>query len=221
MKGRVKGLLGGTAAIDDPMAHADAPASSATEHQALQVLTLAQRTSEEHVASARRQAGKICADARATAEQIVREAQAHAHGLRQEADRALADARAAAALIAQDAKAQADSARRNAEEILSGAQARADELAKLAQADADELSARAQQRYDDVVGSLAARRTALQKQIEALEKFDQEYRARLTAFMQGQLRALWVDEPRVSDEVEQPGPAQAAPAPVKKRPGQA
>jgi hypothetical protein len=37
-----------------------------------------------------------------------------------------------------------------------------------------------------VVGSLAARREALQQQIEALERFDREYRARLQAFMQSQ-----------------------------------
>jgi hypothetical protein len=44
---------------------------------------------------------------------------------------------------------------------------------------------------------------SLQQQIEALELFDREYRARLTAFMQGQLRALWVDQPQVDGELEQ------------------
>jgi vacuolar-type H+-ATPase subunit H len=219
MKSRVKGLLGGTAAIDEPMEQSGAPTNSATEHQALQVLTLAQRTSEEHVAGARRQAAKICADARATAEQIVREAQTHAHGLRQEADKALTDARAAAALIARDAKAQSDKVQRNAEGVLSEAQERADELAKNAQAEADELSHRAQQRYEDVVGSLAARREALQAQIEALEQFDRDYRARLTAFMQSQLRALWVDQPRMNGDVDQPGAGKAAPTPAQKSPG--
>jgi len=64
----------------------------------------------------------------------------------------------------------------------------------------------AQQRYEDIVGSLAAKREALQRQIEALEQFDGDYRARLTTFMQNQLRALWVDEPRVNEEeIEQSG----------------
>ena len=81
-------------------------------------------------------------------------------------------------------------------------------MAKGAQATADELMHQAQQRYEDVVGSLAAKREALQRQIEALEQFDRDYRARLTTFMQIQLRALWVDEPRVdAEEIEQSGSA--------------
>jgi hypothetical protein len=139
----------------------------------------------------------VGADARAAAEQIVREAQAHAHRLQQEAERTLAEAHGAAAQVAQDAQAHAEGARQHAEEMLGDAQAEAEELVKNAQADADELEHRAQQRYDDVVGSLAARREALQQQIEALEQFDRDYRARLTAFMQHQLRALWADQPHV------------------------
>ena len=41
-------------------------------------------------------ADKICADARAMAEQIVRDAQAHADELRRHADKTLSDARATA-----------------------------------------------------------------------------------------------------------------------------
>jgi cell division septum initiation protein DivIVA len=211
MRGRVKGLLGGGPAVDEPMVQGGPPGvpaqpgpvdglpgpTTATQHQALQILTLAQRTAEEHIANARRQADKVGADARAAAEQIVREAQAHAHRLQQEADRTLADSHAAAAQIAQDAQAHAEGARQHVEGMLADAQAEADELVKNAQADADELEHRARQRYDDVVGSLAARREALQQQIEALEQFDRDYRARLTAFMQSQLRALWADQPHV------------------------
>jgi cell division septum initiation protein DivIVA len=216
MKGRVKGLLGGMPPLDGPAEQTDAPSDPSAQRQALQVLTLAQRTAEEHVASAHQQADKICADARATAEQIARDAQAHADDLQRNADKALADARTTAARIARDAQAHADEVRRNADKTLSAAQARAEEIAKDAQANADELKHQAQQRYQDVVGSLAAKREALQQQIEALEHFDQEYRARLTAFMQTQLRALWVDEPHVDGEIE-PFDAvptiEAAPAP--------
>jgi len=62
-----------------------------------------------------------------------------------------------------------------------------------------------------VVGSLATKREGLQNQIEALEQFDREYRSRLTTFMQGQLRALWVDQPQLTDELPEPV---APPAPV-------
>lgn len=202
MKGRVKGLLGGTSIFDEPMEYMEQATDPNSQHQALQVLNLAQRTAEEHIANAQRQAEQIFAEARATAEQIVREAQAHAQGLRQEADQVLAEAHAAAAQIAQDAQAHADRAQNNAEDILSDARARADDLVKRAQSDTDELKHRAEQRYQDVVGSLATKREALQQQIEALEQFDREYRNRLTGFMQNQLRALWVNEPQVAGEMD-------------------
>jgi vacuolar-type H+-ATPase subunit H len=200
MKGRVKGLLTGTFPVTEPSEpQMDTPSSSLTDTHtnALQVLTLAQRTADEHIATAHRQADKICADARTTAQQIVRDAEAHANDLRREADKTLTDARATAEQIADEAQAHADETRRSADQALSEARARAEEIVKDAQANADELKHQAEQRYQDVVGSLATKREALQKQIEALEQFDQDYRTRLTTFMQGQLRALWVDEPHV------------------------
>jgi cell division septum initiation protein DivIVA len=173
--------------------------------QAVQMLTLAQRTGEEHVANALRQAEKIQSEAGATAEQIVRDAQAQAEAVRSEADKVLSDARARAAQIAKDAQTQADNARREGDKIVSDARARAAETAKEAQANADALKRQAQLRYEEMVGNLAAKREALQQQIEALQEFDREYRARLVTFMQGQLRALWVEEPHVDAEIEQPG----------------
>jgi cell division septum initiation protein DivIVA len=203
MKDRVKGLLAGTSPDNPAAEHIEVHSDPSAPRQALQVLTLAQRTAEEHVAGAHQQADKIQADAQAAAEQIVRDAQAHAHNVRREADKVLSDARAAAEKAAQDAQAHADETRQSAEKILADARAAAQATAAEAQANADELKLLAEQRYQDVVGSLAGKREALQRQIEALEQFDREYRARLTTFMQGQLRALWVDEPHVNAEIEQ------------------
>jgi cell division septum initiation protein DivIVA len=205
MKGRVKGLLGAPL-TNEHAAPMEALSEAAAQHQALQVLTLAQRTAEEHVNSARREADRIGGDARDTAAQIVRDAQTRVEVLQREAETALSEAHAATAQIARDAQAHAEQAQRDAEKILSDARIQADEVAKNAQANADELQHLAQQRYEDVVGSLAAKREALQQHIEALERFDREYRARLQAFMQTQLRALWVDEPQVDAEgLEHPG----------------
>lgn len=170
--------------------------------QALQVLTLAQRTAEEHVSTAHRQAQRIRADAEAAAEQIGRDANLHAQNVRREADKVLADAEEAAEQAALEAQKRIEEAQRNAEKILSDAQAEAEAIAANAEQNADEMRLQAHRRYDDIVGSLGARREALQGQIEALERFDREYRARLTTFMQGQLRALWVDQPQVSAELE-------------------
>jgi cell division septum initiation protein DivIVA len=203
-KGRAKGL-GSTSPVDEPEQPDVLPgADTDVQRQALQVLNLAQRTAEEHVASAHRQAEKILADSRAAAEQMVRDAQAHANDLQREADQVLSGARASAEQMAREAQTHAEGAQRDADKVLSDARAQATKIVEKARASAEELNHQAQQRYDDVVGSLAARREALQRQIEALEQFDQDYRARLTAFMQAQLRALWVDEPQVSAEIEQP-----------------
>jgi len=174
-KGRVKGLFAGTSPDHELPEQAHGLPEPAAQHQALQVLVLAQRTADEHVAGAQHQADKVRAEARAMAERIVRDAQTHADGVRRDADKILNDARA-----------------------------RAEETARDAQAKADGLDREAQQRYQDVVGSLAAKRAALQQQIEALQRFDRDYRAELRTFMQGQLRALGADEPPSNGDIRQP-----------------
>ncbi|MBU2668452.1 hypothetical protein KOI35_33560 [Actinoplanes bogorensis] len=191
---------------------AAAPGGAQPGNQALQVLTLAQRTAEEHVARAHHQADKIRTDALAAAEQVARDAQVHAHNVRREAEKILTDARAAAEQIARDSHARTEDARRTAEKIVNDARSQAETVADDAQATADHLNLQARQRYDDVVGSLGTKREALQQQIEALEQFDREYRSRLTNFMQGQLRALWVDQPQVNGELPGGEPAKAAEA---------
>jgi cell division septum initiation protein DivIVA len=207
MKDRVMGLLGVPPGAE-PVAPMQAPPDATAQYQSLQVLTLAQRTAEEHLNSARREADRIAGEARDAANQIVRDAQAHAEVMQQEAEKTLSDAHAAAAQTAREAQTHAERARRDAEVIVSDTQLRADEIIKSAQGKADELQHLAQQRYEDVVGGLAARRESLQQQIEALERFDRDYRARLQGFMQSQLRALWADEPRVEPEGhDQPGAA--------------
>ena len=128
--------------------------------------------------------------------------QGPAQGPKPPADGVRAAAREAAAQVTREARAAAEEAQREADKILSDAQAKAEAVAADARANADELKLQAEQKYDDVVGSLAGKREALQEQIEALEVFDREYRARLQSFMQTQLRALWVDEPKVSGEVD-------------------
>src|SRR5918993_1083629 len=175
MKGRVRGLFSGPSPeneLPDQMPDPTDPDA----RQALQVLMLAQRTADDHVATAQHQAERIRADARATAEQIARDAQAHADDARRESDKALAEA-----------------------------QARAEQRVQEAQAHAEGLEREAEQRYEDAVGGLAAKREALQRQIEELQQFDREYRERLRTFMEGQLRELGVNEP-ASSKGEAPAP---------------
>jgi cell division septum initiation protein DivIVA len=207
MKDRVKVLLNGTSSESETSEHAlvSPPQQPAHPNQALQVLTLAQRTAEEHVARAHHQADKIRTDALAAAEQIARDAQVHAHNVRREADKVLTDARAASEQVARDSHARTEDARRTADKIVAEARAQCEQIVAEARASSEHLNQQARQRYDDVVGSLGTKREALQNQIEALEHFDREYRSRLTAFMQHQLRALWVDQPQMNvDLPDQP-----------------
>jgi vacuolar-type H+-ATPase subunit H len=207
MKDRVKVMLNGTTTPDITAAEPPlATANPGLPTQALQVLTLAQRTAEEHVRDAQRYADKLRADAMAAAEQLARDADVHAQHLRRDADKVLAEAHAAAERALREAQTRIEEAQRNADRIVSKARAQAEAIAADAEQNAEELEQQAQQRYDDVVGSLAAKRETLQQQIEALERFDHEYRTRLTAFMQGQLRALWLDQPEVTGEPDHPVP---------------
>lgn len=221
MKDRVKVMLG-TPAETETSEHAMVAPNSNNPRfpdQALQVLTMAQRTAEEHVATAHHQADKIRTDAQAAAEQIARDAQVHAHNVRREADKVLFEARQASEQMARDARARTEEAQQNAEKIINGAREQAASVGSEAHQAAEQLKAAAQLRYDDVVGSLGSRRESLQQQIEALEAFDREYRSRLTHFMQGQLRALWVDQPQVTGEIEaMPAPPPPAHAAVEQEP---
>jgi cell division septum initiation protein DivIVA len=210
IKDRLKAVLNGSTPDTATSEHPLIVPGAMHPNQALQVLTLAQRTAEEHIAIANRQAEKIRADAQAAADQIAKDAEAHSKNIRKEADRVLAEARAAAEKAAREAQAQAEETRRNAEKIVSEARDQAQKITGDAQEHAEQLKLQAQQRYEDAVGSLGSKREALQQQIESLEEFDREYRARLTTFMQGQLRALWVDVPVVGDELGAPAEEPAA-----------
>jgi cell division septum initiation protein DivIVA len=196
VKGRVKGLLGGASTEDAPVDPAPTPMSMVSpadpdaQRQALQVLTLAQRTADEHVASVQQHANGIRAAARAAADQIAQEAQAHVEAVRRETGKKIADAEATADKIIKDAQGHGDGIRRDAEKVLADARATAAGIVKESEAAAAGLERDAQQQYDDVVGTLETKRAALQEQIEALQTFDRDYRSRLRTFMTGQLQAL-------------------------------
>ncbi|MEV4418019.1 hypothetical protein [Catellatospora sp. NPDC049609] len=203
LKGRVKGLFGGASENSEVLEHVDPVlADPEAERQALQVLVLARRTADEHIATAQQESGRIRAEARAKSEEIAREARAMVEAAREEAARIQAAAQAKAVEISREAQAHAETTRRDSEKVMTDARARAEKIVDDAQAKADRLEGDALQQYEDVVGSLEGKRAALQQRIEGLQQFDREYRARLRNFMSGQLEALDADEPSLS-EVEQ------------------
>jgi uncharacterized membrane protein YqiK len=182
IKGRVRGLLNGpppNEAYQESEPYVDlAPGlpDPDAQRRALQVLTLAQRTADGHVATAQQEADSIRAAAQASADQSAREAQAHSEQVRQDAAKAIADAKATA-----------------------------EQIAKAAQAKADELEREAQRQYDEVVGSLETKRAVLQEQIDALQEFDRDYRSRLRTFMRTQLDALGDEQPASSKPAPRSG----------------
>ena len=183
--------------------------------EALQVLTLAQRTADNHITAANRHAQRVRSEIRSSAEQIRLEAHAYADQVRGEADKLLAEARAAAEFRRRDADAQAVEIRRQAESMLADARVEAARIVGEGRDRAGQWDLRAEQRYEDAVGGLSVRREALQEQIEALAVFDVDYRQRLASFVHAQLRALWVeqsgDRESPATSAQQPGGPVGAP----------
>ena len=163
------------------------------------VLTLARRTAEEHVAEAVRQSDRIQAQARAGADQVVRDAQARAVMMLHEAEQTRSEARVKAERMTRDAQARADRARRDADRVVTEARVRAEQIAADARAEAGESGRRAQLRHEDIVAGLAAKQAAVQHQIDLLEQYDRDYRAQLVTFVQAHLQAFgvgtWQTEP--------------------------
>jgi DivIVA domain-containing protein len=81
-------------------------------------------------------------------------------------------------------------ARREADKLLTDARTKADEVTRDARSKADALERDARQRHQEVMGGLDAKRTSLQKHIEELKQFEREYRTRLKAYLESQLRDL-------------------------------
>src|SRR5438874_4602243 len=81
-------------------------------------------------------------------------------------------------------------ARREADKLLSDARTKAEEVTREARAKADALERDARQRHQEAMGGLDAKRSALQKHTEELKQFEREYRTRLKAYLESQLRDL-------------------------------
>src|SRR5690606_26182991 len=81
-------------------------------------------------------------------------------------------------------------ARREAEQLVAEARGKAEELTREARSKAEALEREARQRHQEVMGGLEAKRSALQKHIEELKVFEREYRTRLKAYLESQLRDL-------------------------------
>ena len=132
---------------------------------------------------------------KAAAEQAARAMQAELEQMRSQGGPAVAgDGEQQALRVLMMAQRTADDhvadARREADQLLSDARVKADEVTRESRAKADALERDARQRHQEAMGGLDAKRTALQKHIEELKQFEREYRTRLKAYLESQLRDL-------------------------------
>ncbi|MGH8823203.1 MAG: DivIVA domain-containing protein [Jiangellaceae bacterium] len=110
-------------------------------------------------------AAKVLALAQKTADELVADSKL-------EADRLLADAR------------------QRADNIDSESSAKVSKIENDAQGRADALEREAQQRHEQVVGKLESEREHLDSQVQNLKAFEREYRSRLKAYLESELRKL-------------------------------
>ena len=135
----------------------------------------------------------------------------------QTADQAIADAR-------READETLGRARREADEVLTKARRQAEQITGDARARAESLERDAQERHRQAMGSLVQTREELERRVDDLRAFEREYRSRLKAYLEGQLRDLeaGVTEtggfPAVGTGSQPPMPA-ALSAPVGSRNG--
>src|SRR4051812_3937944 len=101
----------------------------------------------------------------------------------QTADQAIADAR-------READETLGRARREAEEILGKARRQSDQMVSEARSRAESLERDAQERHRQAMGSLVQQREELERMVDDLNAFEREYRSRLKAYLEGQLREL-------------------------------
>jgi DivIVA domain-containing protein len=101
----------------------------------------------------------------------------------QTADQAIADAR-------READETLGRARRDADDMLTKARRQAEQVTSDARARAESLERDAQERHRQAMGSLVQSREELERRVDDLRAFEREYRSRLKAYLEGQLRDL-------------------------------
>jgi DivIVA domain-containing protein len=119
----------------------------------------------------------------------------------QTADQAIAQAR-------READETLGMARREADDVLNKARRQAEQITGDARARAESLERDAQERHRQAMGSLVTSREELERRVDDLRAFEREYRSRLKAYLEGQLRDL---EAGVTDSGTFPAMPPAAP----------
>ncbi len=181
---RSNGELKGSSSAPDAAAVAAAPAAAPAPLSGMQGQEAALRT----LLLAQRTADEAIAEARAEAEELV------------------SSARAEAEQVVSEAKAEADRS-------LGGARAEADRTLSTSRERAARLDEDVAAKIQAATGDLDQQRRQLESRIEELRAFEREYRTRLKAYLETQLRELGSGS-RPSDEAGSGVPADARAAAV-------
>ncbi|MGH3776301.1 MAG: DivIVA-like cell division protein Wag31 [Pseudonocardiaceae bacterium] len=133
--------------------------------QAAKVLGLAQEIADRLTGEAKAEAAGMLSKARAKSEQLLSEARTKADGMVNEA-------------------------RTRADTVLHDAQTRAETLDRESREKAVSLERDAARKHTEILGGLSQEKSTLEEKIDELRTFEREYRTRLTAYLDSQLRAL-------------------------------
>ncbi|MGH3839112.1 MAG: DivIVA domain-containing protein, partial [Pseudonocardiaceae bacterium] len=133
--------------------------------QAAKVLGLAQQIADRLTGEAKAEADGMLSKARAKSEQLLCEARAKADGLVNEA-------------------------RTRADTMLNDARTTAETLDRQSREKAASLERDAAHKHTEILGALSQEKSTLEKKIDELRTFEREYRTRLTAYLDSQLREL-------------------------------
>ena len=98
-----------------------------------------------------------------------------------------------------------DKVQQLADEVLNEAGRGADETLGTVRQEAAEVLAKARRQAEQITGDARARAESLERRIDDLRAYEREYRSRLKALLEGQLKDLWSGEmrPQVEQAIEE------------------
>jgi len=132
-------------------------------------------------------AARVLGLAQEMADRLTGEAEAEAHGM-------LGAARATCEQLLSGARAKAEGmvteARTRAETMLNEARSQAETLERQSREQAASVERDAERKHTEIIAALSQEQGILEKKIDELRTFERDYRTRLTAYLDSQLREL-------------------------------
>jgi DivIVA domain-containing protein len=133
------------------------------------------------------QAAKVLGMAQQIADRLTGDAKAEANGI-------LAEARSKSEQLLSDARMKADGmvndARSRAQTTINAAHVQAEDLERQSQDKAAALERDAARKHAEIIGSISQQKTVLEKKVDELRTFENEYRNRVKTYLESQLREL-------------------------------